>query len=416
MSVQSGMRPAVKGSFSRCLRALVVIAFAAFTVTVSAQQMPDISMMAGMPLGAPELPDGSVTVRVLRERLGNNVVNHPVTLKGAQVSQTVNTDSQGRATFTGLEVGTVVVATTEVDGETLQSEEFDIPAKGGVRIALVAGLAQAQSRERAQDEAAAKEPARPGVVVFGGDTRIIFEFQDDNLNAFYLLDIVNGARTPIDTGEPLVLELPANAVGPATMEGSSSLATLNGKRLTITGPFPPGTTSVQVAYTVPYDGDTVTLEQRWPAPVESMFVAIEQVGSVRLASPQLPEQQEAQASGTRFVMARGDRINANEPLTLTISGLPYRDMTVRNIGVGLALLILAAGLWSAFTGAPARQNEAAKLVARREKLFAELVELERQRKAGRVDEQRYATKRQQLTTQLERVLGELDRGGEGVAA
>jgi hypothetical protein len=385
-----------------------------------AQQMPDISQMAGTPLGAPELPDASVSVRVLREQLGNNVVNHPVTLKGAQITRTATTDAQGRATFTGLAVGTVVVAIAEVDGETLQSQEFDIPARGGVRVALVAGLKALQARERATAEAGAKEPPRPGIVVFGGETRVILEFQDDNLNAFYILDIVNSARTPIDPGAPLVIELPSQAVGAAAMQGSSPLATVSGTRVTITGPFPPGTTAVQVAYTLPYTSDTVTIEQPWPAAVEEMFVAVEQVGSLKIASPQLPDQQEAEASGTKFLMGRGPRINANQPFSLTISGLPYHDPTLRRLGVALALVVLAVGFWAAFTGAPARRQETAKLEARREKLFAELVELEQQRRGGRLDDKRYAARRQSLSTQLERVLGELDRsptsGGEGVAA
>lgn len=391
-----------------------------FVPPAQSQQMPDISMMAGTPLGAPELADGSVSVRVLRQQLGNNVANHPVTLKGAQVTKTANTDAQGRATFTGLEVGTVVVATTEVDGETLQSQEFDIPAKGGIRVALVAGLKALKEREQAEAEAGAKEAPRPGMVVFGGETRVIFEFQDDNLNAFYILDIVNSARTPIDPGAPLVIELPRAAVGAATMEGSSPLATVSGTRVTINGPFPPGTTGVQVAYTLPYESDTITVEQPWPAAVEDMFVAVEQVGALKLTSPQLPDQQEAEASGTKFLMARGPRLNANQPLAVTISGLPHHDPTARNLGVALAFLIMGVGFWAAFTGAPARKTEAAKLAARREKLFADLVELERQHQAGRLDESRYVARRQHLSAQLERVLGELDRspvgGGEGVAA
>jgi hypothetical protein len=382
--------------------------------------MPDLSQMAGRPLGAGDLPDGTVSVRVLREQLGNNVTNHPVTLKGGQLTKTATTDAQGRAMFTGIAVGTVVVATTEVDGETLQSQEFEVPAKGGMRVALVAGLKALKEREGAAAAAGAKEPPRAGVVVFGGETRVIFEFQDDNLNAFYILDIVNGARTPIDVGGPLVIQLPSRAVGASTLQGSSPLATVTGTRVTITGPFPPGTTAVQVAYTLPYDGDTVTIEQAWPAAVEEPFVAVEQVGGLKLASPQMTDTQEAAASGTKFLMGRGARLNANQPLVFTLSGLPHQNLTARNVGIGVGLLIIAIGLWAAFTGAPARKQETAKLAARREKLFAELVELERQRKAGRVDEQRYAVRRQSLSAQLERVLGELDHspvgGGEGVAA
>ena len=62
----------------------------------------------------------------------------------------------------------------------------------------------------------------------------------------------------------------------------------------------------------------------------------------------------------------------------------------------------------------------AELSKRRERLFADLVTLESQGQQGQVDERRYASRRQSLVAQLERVMGELDRGpsgsGEDVAA
>lgn len=382
--------------------------------------MPDVSQMAGMPLPSPDLPNGTVTVRVMREQLGNNVANHPVTLKGAATNQTVNTDAQGRATFTGVPAGTSVVATTALDGEALQSQEFAIPTTGGIRVALISGIAKAAERERAAAEAGAKEPPRPGIVTIGGESRIILEFQDDRLQAFYILEIINGARTPIDTGGPLVINLPSAATPASLMEGSSRLARANGDRVTITGPFPPGVTAVQIGYTLQYSGDSLTIEQKWPVAFDQVFVAIEKVGDLTMSSPQLPDQQEANASGTRFVMGRGARINAGESLVINLSGLPHSSTTVRNVGLGVAAAVLVIGFWAALSGTPKRRGHDANLAARREKLFKELVELEQQHKAGRIDAKRYATKRQALVTQLERVLGELDHqpsgGGEGVAA
>ena len=35
---------------------------------------------------------------------------------------------------------------------------------------------------------------------FGSSSQIVFEFQDDQLSVFYLLDIVNTGRAPVDTG------------------------------------------------------------------------------------------------------------------------------------------------------------------------------------------------------------------------
>ena len=93
-----------------------------------------------------------------------------------------------------------MIATAEVDGEMLVSQEFPLPARGGVRVALVAGASAAAAKERQAAEAAAKEPARQGVVVIGGESRLVFEFQSDVLTGFYILEIVNNARTPDRSG------------------------------------------------------------------------------------------------------------------------------------------------------------------------------------------------------------------------
>jgi len=287
-----------------------------------------------------------------------------------------------------------------------------VPAESGVRVALVAGIAAAAAREKAAAEEGARQPARQGVVVFGGETRIILEFQDDNLQVFYLLDIVNSARTPIDPGGPLMIDLPQVAAGAGTMQGSSSLASLQGNRLRINGPFPPGTTQVQVGFRVPYRGDRVALTQTFPAAVEQLFVAAEKVGNLQIASPQFSQQQEANASGAPFLMATGGRINPGDTLTLNLSGLPHHSNVVRDVGVGFGVIVLIVGLYLGFTGKPS-QGEDAQLKQRREKLYADLMALEEQRRKGRIDDDRYATRRESLVAQLERVMGELDHDPVG---
>lgn len=403
----------------RALQSLLAL-ISLIPLAAAAQQMPDPSQMAGRPLPAPELSTGMVTVRLVRERMGNNIANHPVTLKAAAKTLNATTDAQGRAQFGDVPPGTVVTVEAVVDGETLTSQAFPVPATGGVRVALVAGIETARARERAAAEEAAKQPARAGMVVFGGETRIVLEFQDDNLQVFYLLDVVNGARTPIDIGEPLVIELPEGALGAGAMQGSSSLAMIQGDRIRINGPFPPGTTSIQAGYRLPYRGDGVTLTQKWPAAIEQLFVAVEKVGNLQIESPQFASQQNAQAAGAPFIMATGGRVNAGDTTTLTLSGLPHRSTLLRDVGVSLGILTLVIGLWAAVRGAPAAKGQAAALAQRKEKLFADLVALEDQHRRGRVDDARYTTRRHALMSQLERVMGELDRtpagGGEDVAA
>lgn len=402
----------------------LVLSMAALT----AQQMPDPSQMAGRPLPAPELPTGTVSVRVMRERIGNNVADQTVTLKAAAQTLTGKTDAQGRATFGDVPPGTPVTVQAVVEGETLTSQEFSVPPSGGVRVALIAGIAAAAAREKSASEAAAREPARPGIVVFGGESRVILEFQDDNLQVFYLLEVVNNARTPIDVGEPMFLVLPTGATGAGALDGSSPLASVQGDRIRLTGPFPPGNTHVQIGYRFPYSGDTATITQQWPAAFEQLFVASEKVAGLQMSSPQFQQQQEANAGGQPFLMATGGRLNAGESLSITLTGLPHRNLLLRNIGVAAGVLILAIGLWFAVTGGKDAVRERQELERRKEKLLADLVALEAQRREGKVDDRRYLSRRQSLVAQLERVMGELDdpsglrppsggpAGGQGVAA
>ena len=80
-----------------------------------------------------------------------------------------------------------------------------------------------------------------------------------------------------------------------------------------------------------------------PTAFEQLFVAAEKVGNLQIASPQFKQQQEANAGGQPFLMATGGRLNAGESLSITLTGLPHRSRLLRNVGVGIGVLILAAG-------------------------------------------------------------------------
>ena len=371
--------------------------------------MPDPSAIAGTPLPAPELPDRTVTVRVVRERMGNNIAGQAVTLRVGNETRSGKTDDQGRAQFDGLATGAMVQATTTVDGETLTSQEFPVPAKGGVRVALIAGIAAAAAKEKSEAEAAAKMPARPGVVEIGPESRIIIEYQDDNLTVFYLLEVVNSARTPIDIGGPLLIKLPTGAAGAAMMQGSSPNAVAQGDMLTITGPFPPGKTIAQVGFSLPQAGANYTLTQQWPAAVAQVFVGMEKIGNMQIASPQLTNVTEQNADGQPFIMATGPRLNAGETLVLQLTGLPAHSNTPRNVALIAVVIMFAMAAWFAMTPGKAHAAQDAKLAARREKLIDEIVALER-KKQGKPLTDADEAKLQRATADLERVMAELDRG------
>jgi hypothetical protein len=373
---------------------------------------PDPSAIAGQPLPAPELPNATVSVRVVRERMGNNVAGHEVTLNVGNSPRRAKTDAQGRAQFDGVTPGTVVQATTTVDGEVLTSQPFSVPATGGVRVALIAGIATAAARDKAAAEAAAREPARPGIVEIGPESRIVIEFQDDRLTVFYLLEIVNSARTPIDTGGPLLIELPTGAAGASMMQGSSPNASVRGDLLTITGPFAPGVTAAQVGFTLPQAGESLTIRQQWPAAMAQLFVGVEKIGALQMSSPQLTDTREMTTErGDVFIMGTGGRINPGQELVINLSGIPAHSQTPRNLVLALAAVIFAAGAWFAFSPAKAQATQDAKLRARKEKLLNEVVALEKKRRQKALSAAE-AAKLQRSTSELERVIAELDRSGE----
>lgn len=394
---------------------LILIAVPAYAQV----EMPDPSAMAGTPLPAPELAAGTVTVRVVRERMGNNVADQDVTLTIGAAKRTLKTDAQGRAQFAGLTAGERVQAMTTVDGETLTSQEFTVPASGGVRVALIAGIAAAKAAEKSAAEAAAKEPARPGVVEIGPESRIILEYQDDNLTVFYLLEIVNNARTPIDIGGPLVIQLPTGAAGASMMQGSSPNASALGDVLTITGPFAPGKTIAQVGFSLPQAGESISIQQKWPVAVAQVFVGIEKIGNMQVASPQLTDTREMNSDGQPFIMATGPRLNAGETLVLNLSGLPAHSLLQRNVALAAVVIIFSIGAWFAISPGKAHAAQDARLNAHREKLLNDIVALERKRRLKPLSGPEEARLRR-LTAELERVIAELDRlpraGNEGAAA
>jgi hypothetical protein len=379
-----------------------------FVPFVNAQQMPDPKQMSGMPLPVADVTVGTVTVRVIRGALTNPIKGQTVELAGA--SKTATTDDVGRATFTGLTPGTRVKASVVVDGERVESQEFDVPGTGGIRVMLVATDA-ALEQKAAEDRKLAAGPAVSGVVVIGGESRFVIEVGDDSLNVFNLLQIVNSAKRPVETAGPLVFQLPAAAVGAGMMEGSTPSAVVAGSKVNVNGPFAPGTTTVQFAYSIPLGtDDTITLEQKMPAQLTQVSVVAQKIGASDLSSPQLATKREMPAEGQHYILGQGGAIKAGDTLTLTLTGLPHRPAWPRNIALLLSAVIIGAGIWGTVRGtvSPRLAARRGQLQTRREKLYADLAALEAQRRAGSVNPSAYASRRADLVTSLEGVYAELE--------
>lgn len=386
------------------------------TVTSAQVAMPDASQLSGVPLPAPELADGTVTVRVVRERMGNNIVGQDVTLTTPDGRVSGVTDAQGRAEFSSVAPGSEVIAEATVDGELLRSQPFPVPARGGVRVALVAGIAKAAQAEAAANAEAAKMPARTGAVVFGADTRIVLEFQDDEPTFFYIFSIVNNARTPVNPPAPLVLRLPDEAVAASLVSGPPGLARVESPTVTLSGPFPPGQTAFQLAFRLPLSA-TIRLTQAWPAPVEGILVATEKAGPLTLSSPQLSGIREGESNGQVFIVGTGGRLAEGQPLEITFANVPAHATWP----YWTAAAVTSAGVlwvvWAVLGTTPDRRGDAKSLMAERERLLAAIAALDAETRARGTDPKR-AARRERLMTAAEQVYARIEEltGGAGTAA
>jgi hypothetical protein len=364
--------------------------------------MPDPKQMSGIPRPVDDLPKGAISVRLIRGELSNNIAGHPVDLHVGSGVRTVKTDEAGRAQFNDVPPGTTVKATADVDGEHLESQEFPAPAEGGIRLMLVA-------TDKAK-AAAAAAPAVTGHVVIGDQSRIVMQPREEAVEVYYLLDIANSAKSPVTTATPFEFDMPEGARGCGVMQGSSPQAVVNGAHVTVQGPFAPGSTFVQVACEVPAESGEAEIEQRFPAALERLAVVVKKVGETKLRSPQLKEQRELPSQGDVFIAATGGAVAAGQPIELAVGGVPHHSAAPRRIALGLAMGIALAGVWAAGRATEdrtARAAERKRLIARRDKLFNELVRLEQERRAGR-DDRRHATRREEVLGSLEQIYSALD--------
>jgi hypothetical protein len=394
------------------LLALLFVVLALATPAWAQFQMPDPKQMSGIPRPVTDLPEGHISVRLIRGQLSNNIADFPVELHAGGKVLTVKTDENGRADFSGIAGGTPVKAVAVVDGERLESQEFPAPTQGGIRLMLVATLKGATA------PAPVFQP-QPGIVVLGDQTRVIFELGDDALQVYYLLDFQNTARAPVNPPSPVVIDFPAEAQG-ASVLNPHPQAAVSGRRLTVKGPFAPGQTEIEVGYQIPYSAGELTVGQKFPVGVGNVAVLMKKVGNASVTSPQLPERQEREFQGERYILAQGPPQSAGSTLSLTLSGLPHHSSAPRVIALTLACLSVVLGVWAAARGPRNARLDSARakqLANKRERIFSELVRLERQRLSGGIEPSRYAERRPALIAQLERVYRDLDtEGGQGLAA
>jgi len=395
-----GRRLRIGSVFTLVLVALVLIGVS----FVSAQ--PDPRQMSGIPLPDPQLPAGTITVRVIRGQLTNNVSDHPVELQQGDNVVTVNTDADGRAQFLTLNPGATVVAATELDGVRLESQPFPVPGRGGIRLMLV-GTGDSSV------VALGDVPAESGTVTFGADSRIVVELGEETLSVFYLFDVVNVRTVPVASDTPLTLILPTGAVSPTVLRDSHPQTRSEGTQVTLPGPFPPGNTPLRVAYVMPYSGDSAAVVQDLPVDLDALLLIIQKWGAMDVASDQIARRADMNpdgANGGTYIFAAGSPVRSGAAVSFEISGLPHHSRLPSTMALAAAVVILGIGVWvgAVPVDTDAGSERRRRLQNRREKLFADLVRLEQQHRACQIGATKYGNRRRELLVNLERIYGELD--------
>ena len=194
-------------------------------VVLEALAQPPLGQMSGIPLPDAELPDGTITVRVVRGQVTNNVTNQAVELHQGDNVVTALTDGNGRATFSTLSPGSQVRAITELDGQRLESQPFAAPGRGGIRLMLVGA-----------DPGAPSLPARSGAVTFGSDSWIQVELVEESVEIYFFLQVMNPAGEPVDPSTPIAFDMPGGAQGTSVLRSSTPRG--DSHRSTYRGPGP----------------------------------------------------------------------------------------------------------------------------------------------------------------------------------
>jgi len=128
-----------------------LLAFALAGSATFAQDMPpDHGAAMSAPLFVQDLPVGTISVRLTHPSMtepiaGAAIVGTWTMAGGKEGTATVKTGDDGRAIFAKVPVGATFGAKAEVDGETLSTAEFPVPAEGGTRLLMIVGANTAEA-------------------------------------------------------------------------------------------------------------------------------------------------------------------------------------------------------------------------------------------------------------------------------
>jgi hypothetical protein len=354
---------------------------------------------------------GTIEVHVL-DADDAPVVGAPVVLSAVHASVATGeqrerlssaTDANGVARFEGMKTGmaTSYAASSVRAPSRFESETFNLPEKGGMRVVL-----------HVYDTVTDVADAQVGIRALA-----FFSLREDAIQAEQMLEVFNLGRTAWQAEVPV--QLPDDFKGfNRAEEGGVANVDPTAEGYVLRGTFRPGRTAIGFRWQVPLDNDPAqSFPIGLPPRVAQARIIAEASKSMELEVGGAPPARRTRNRDGRAVLVTeltsppGER--GLSTLSVTLRGLPTKGPG-RWIAIALGAVMIAGGVAVA-RRAPARRGLAddarEDLLQAREALLGELVALERARQRGDVGPKTYERVRSAMLDALSNVVGELEADG-----
>ncbi len=349
-----------------------------------------------------KLPPGTILVQ-LRNAANEVVPNAKITLgilrnsvaKGeSREHKEATTDERGLVHFDGLSLGSGIAyrVSTTSDGGSFAAMPFQLPEGKGMRVVLhVYQVSRDMTHEQFFESAGA----------------MYLELKDDRLLVQQAVRIFNATRfawVPAD----IVLKLPE---GFTALQSGMAMSDQGvdpvegGARLR--GTFPPGEHEVVFSWQLPYsEAPEIGFELSAPPRMGSFVVRAAASPGMQLHVDGFPAAMSQQSEEGQRMLVTAKRVAENEgpipKVKVSLTDIPTRGPAAKATTL-VALLALATGIYLGTRRRTTSDSDAKKEKrSARERLLAELDELERARRARDVGPKTYERTRRQIIDDIAR--------------
>jgi hypothetical protein len=346
----------------------------------------------------PSIPVGAISVQIA-DAQGRPLPRSEVTLgilynsvaKGESRKRiSAMTDDAGRARFDKLDTGTGVAYRPMVlrDGATFSVPPFQLGAKSGTRAVLHVYPVETDIEKT--------------LVVMQAIT--YSEVKDDRVQiqqAYKIYNFGKNAWVPND----VVVPLPPKFTAFSAQQGMTDVGVdaVPGKGLKLRGTFAPGQHVIEFRWQLPYSGESdVRFDVGMPPHMAAARVMAPASRDMSLEVPGFPPpQSSSDGQGQRVLITEMQMKREDQPtksVSVSIRGLPTTGP-----GRWIATLLAAGGLaYGVILGS--KKPAARDRKKERERLLAELEDLERAHAAGDVGPKTYERARRELVDEIARTL------------